>query len=178
MGRKINSAQNFAIELRDYISENALRGKELKSLAKSIGYPLSFFKYQNRSQLTTELVFLNGYLGTVTLKLCFSKHPKIPQLVVNEIIETYTKNLINQWLPDSMFSDYQKRLNAWASLFQKFENKDQYQKDISKLATTFYEFLTKTPCNQNKELMLILRFNGYMKLFIGSINMMINDFSL
>jgi len=81
-------------------------------------------------------------------------------------------------MPDSMFSAFQQRLNVWAHLFQEFENEDRYQEDILKLVTTFYEFLTKTPCDQQKELTLTMRFNGYMKLFIGSINAMIQDLSL
>jgi|GEM_PF-6491756 len=178
MGPKITKAQDFAVELKDYVSMSALQGKELESLAKSIGYPLGIFKFHKRVMLTNELVFLNAFLGTVTLKLCFSEHPEIPQGVIDEIIETYTRSLISQWLPDSMFSDFQQRLNVWADLFQEFENEDQYQKDISKLVTTFYEFLNNTPCDQQTELMLTMRFNGYMKLFIGSINVMIQDLSL
>ncbi len=72
MGPKITKAQDFAVELKDYVSMSALQGKELKSLAKSIGYPLGIFKVHNRVMLTNELVFLNAFLGTVTLKLCFS----------------------------------------------------------------------------------------------------------
>jgi hypothetical protein len=178
MGPKITTSHDFAVELKDYVSQNALRGKELKSLAKSIEYPLSIFKYDNRGMLTNELVFLNTFLGTVTLKRCFSEHPEISQDVVDDIIEKYTKNLLNQWLPDFMLSDYQRRLDIWAGLFREFDNVDQYQKDISKLATSFYESLVKTPCDHQKELMLTMRFNGYMKLFTGSINVMIEDFSL
>ena len=178
MGPKITSAKDFAVELKDYVSMNALRGKELKSLAKSIGYPFGIFKFHNRLMLTNELVFLDAFLGTITLKLCFSEHSEIPQSVVGEIVETYTRSLISQWLPDFMFSDFQKRLNVWAELFQEFENEDQYQEDISKFAITFYEFLNKTPCDKQKELMLTMRFNGYMKLFIESINAMIQDLKL
>jgi len=96
MRSKITTARDFAVELKDYISQNALRGKELKSLAKSIGYPLGIFKFHNRVMLTNELVFLNAFLGTVTLKLCFSEHSGIPQSVIDEIIETYTRSLITQ----------------------------------------------------------------------------------
>ncbi|GAF74049.1 unnamed protein product [marine sediment metagenome] len=178
MGPKITTAKDFAIELRDYISENALRGKELKSLSKSIGYPLGIFRFNNRAILTSELVFLNVFLGTVALKVCFSENPDIPDDVLNEIIEVFKRNLINQWLPESMYSDYQERLNIWDKFFEDVQNEDKYQEGISKLAKTFYEFLTKSPCNQQNELMLTMRFNGYMKLLIESINVMIEDLSL
>ena len=178
MGPKITAAQDFAVELKDYVSMNALQGKEFKSLAKSIGYPLGLFKFHNRVMLANELVFLNAFLGTVTLRLCFSEHPEVKQDVVDEIVDIFTKQLLSQWLPDSMFPDYKQRLGTWGNLFKEFEDGDQYQKDMSQLVTTFYQCLTKSPCDEMKEAMLTLRFNGYMKLFIGSINVMIQECGL
>ena len=177
MGPKITTAQDFAIELKDYVSMNALRGKELKSLAKSIGYSFGFLKFHKRAMLTTELVFLNAFLGTVTLRFCFSEYPEFKQDVVDEIIEIFTRELISQWMPDSMLSDYEQRLCTWGKLFEKYEDEDQYQKDMSQLVTTFYHYLTKNRCDEMNEAMLSLRFNEYLKLLIMSIIVMIQDFA-
>jgi len=76
-----------------------------------------------------------------------------------------------------MFLDYEQRPGTWGKLFEKLEDEAQYQKDMSHLVTTFYQFLTKSPCDTMKEAGLSLRFNGYMRLFIQSINVMIHDFT-
>ncbi len=182
MGPKITTAQNFAVELKDYMSLNALRGKELKSLSKSIGYPLGFlnglFNFHNRAMLTYELVFLNAFLGSVTLRLCFRDHHEFEQDVADEVVQAFTRELLSQWLPDSMFPDYEQRLVVWNTLFEEFENEQQYQEDMSTLVTTFYQHLTNNSCDEMKETVLTLRFNGYMRLFIQSINVMLQDFSL
>ena len=110
MGYKITTAQNFSVELKDYVSLNALCGKELKSLSKSIGYPLGFlnglFNFHNRAMLTNELVFLNAFLGSVTLRLCFSEHHEFEQDMIDTVVQMFTRELLSQWLPDSMFQDF------------------------------------------------------------------------
>ena len=105
MGAKITTAQDFAIELKDYVSMNALSGKELKSLASSVGYSLGFlnglFNFHKRGILTTELVYLNAFIGTVTIRLCFSDCEGTQRAKADEVIQIFTQELLSQWLPDS-----------------------------------------------------------------------------
>jgi hypothetical protein len=179
MGPKITSAKEFALEFKDYISTNAMRGKELRSVAKSIGYSLnSFLTSSTRVNLTNELAFLNAFLGTIAIKWGFEDCPEFPKNIVDEIVETYKRELIKQWLPDFMFSEFQKRLEVWGELFQDLSSGLEYQEDLTKLASTFYEFLTKNPCNPKNEIMLTMRFNSYLKLQIGTIKVMIQDLRL
>ena len=160
---------------KDYIVMNALRNKKLKPLARSIGYPLGFFRVGQRVRLTNELVYLNTFLGTVALRFCLSKYPDIEQKTKDEIVEVFTKKLLSAYFPKSMFPVYEQRLGTWGNLFREFEDLYQYAKDMSQLVTTFYQYLTKTPCDEMKEAMLSLRFNAYMGLFIGSITKTLED---
>jgi len=175
---KITTTKDFAMELRDYVSQNALNKKELKSFAEMIEFPWGITKFHSRAILTNELVFLNAFIGTVALRACFKYYPKISQTIIDEIIDMYTKGLMQQWLPASMFAEYQQRLNIWKDLFHEFENIDKYSNDMTRLSKTFYEFFNKEQCDEMKECKLILRFNGYMKLFMHYIHQMIEDFAL
>ena len=178
MGEKITSAHDFAIELRDYISENALRDEELISFAESIGYPFDVLDVNNRMVLTNELVFFHTFFGSFLLEVCFSEHPEIPKDVVDGIIKIYKENLLKQWLPDSMLSDYDKRLDKWKLLFKNLQDEYQYAQDMLTLIRSFYKFLTNNSCDALKEASLSLRFNSYAKIFIESIHAMIDDFSI
>jgi len=175
MAKPIRTARDCATELSDYISMYALTSKELKSVAQSIGYPLGIFKPFKRNRLNNELVFLYAFIGTVTLKGCLSNFPGVSKDDETEIVQLYVDRLLNRWMPKSMFPYYKARLEIWGQLFNNLQDEEDYQKSISILTRTFYEFLMKTPCDEMKEAMLTLRFNGYIRNFIGSIENMLEE---
>ena len=77
-----------------------------------------------------------------------------------------------KWLPDSHFSEYEKRLKMWEPCFA---NPDDYVNGINFLAETFYELLMNSPCDEMKKMVLAMRFNGYMRNFIGSFEQYLPD---
>ena len=166
--------KQFAHKHADYIYAYALSNKELKSLAQTIQYHLSFFSPFKTIKLRSELGFLYAFLGTLTLKKCSEAFPEIHIDIINKISKLYVDKLLHL-IPNRNYSDYQKRLNVWEKLFTNFEDSDDYEKSISVLAATFYEFLTDTPCDESKKLMLIMRFNGYMENFIIGFNDSMKD---
>ena len=169
MSVRIATAEEFARKLADYISQNALSRKELRSVAESIGYRLGLLPWGNKLRLTNELVFLNAFFGSVMLRVYFEESDLVPNDVAEEIRERFSHNLLNQWMPAEMFEDYDRRLAVWGGLFAVWDDQE-YLEEMGVLARTFYEFLTNTACDQGREMMLAMRFNGYAKLYLQSID--------
>ena len=140
------------------------------TLAKSINYPLGFFKIGNRIRLTNELLFLYAFMGGAALRICFKEYQDFHEYDVDSIVQIYQNNLINQWIIKSVQPEFDIRLNSWADLLKNSPDyHEQYAEDLEKLTETFYKFLTQSPCNPHNKLMLTARFNGYMGRFIQSI---------
>lgn len=169
MSARIATAGGFARRLSNHISQNALSSRELRAVAQSIGYPLGIFRWHKKLRLTNELVFLNAFFGSVMLRVYFDECDHVPQAVAEEMRERFARNLIDQWMSESMFRDYDKRLAVWGRLFVVWDD-EQYLEDMGVLVRTFYEFLTGAACDARKEMMLTMRFNGYAKRYLQSID--------
>ena len=107
----MSDALDLARMFEEQISHNALAGRELKSLAHSIGYRLSFFSPMKRMNLTNELVFLNAFMGSAAIRACSTLHSAIPQSDVEQMIGEYVSKLLSRWLPAWKRSDYEERLS-------------------------------------------------------------------
>ena len=172
----MSSALDLARRLEEHISHNALAGRELKSLAQSIGYRLSFFSPMKRLNLTNELVFLNAFMGSAAIRACANVNPGIPGSDVEQMADEYVSKLLSRWLPDSMRSDYEERLSVWRNIVLDPSDADAYAADLRVLVDTFYVSLTKNPLDEQSELMLTGRFNGYMKLHMQSVMSLMQHF--
>jgi len=180
MSNIITSTKMFAYEFRDFISDNALNGKELKSIAKVINYRLSVIKPLNRVKLTNELVNLNAFLGSITIKQCFSQS-EFTSKTIDEIIEKFVNALLLQWIPESFNPiDYfqNNRMNIWVKLLRNLDSTDQVMKDMSDLSESFYHNLTNKQCTINYSSLLAIRFNRYVLIYADYIQQMIDKFEL
>ncbi|MFW6026656.1 MAG: hypothetical protein ACOCRX_09965, partial [Candidatus Woesearchaeota archaeon] len=168
---KINTTEDFAIEFKNYISKYALNNKELKSCAEMIQYPWGVFKFKKKKKLKNELVFLNAFIGSITLRVCLNDN-QVSQKNIDKIVNMYTNKLLAQELSGVTTKNYQKRLSKWSELFNDFEKPTKFSADMTKLSSSFYKFLTNNKCDPMTESKLVLRFNGYMKRYIHYISQM------
>ncbi len=180
MSNKITSTEMFANELKNFISDRALRDKELKSIAKAIDYKLSVFKPTNRLKLSIELVYLNTFLGSIILRQSFSQS-EFTSETVDEIIEIFVNNLLLQWIHKSYEPvEYYKsnRLNKWERLLKDLDSSDQIMNDFKILTDSFYTDLTNKQINPIFISMLTIRFNRYLFIYADYILQMIDNFEL
>ena len=171
----MNVARNIAQQLEEHISHNALAGRELKSLAKSIGYRLSIFKPLKKLRLTNELVFVNSFLGSVALRLSSQQYPLISENETEEMVEQYVSKLLSRWLAPSMHREYEDRLEIWKGLFEDLSDDVRYQRHLRIFTDIFYVGLTEKALDKHSELMLTARFNGYMKLYLQSVALLMDQ---
>lgn len=164
-----NSALDLARRLEDFVSQNALAGRELKSLAHSIDYSMPFYRPARKLDLLNELVLVNAFMGAEVLRQCAAQHDAVPQGDTERMVEEYVTKLLSRWLPSSMHSGYRKRLAGWGSLPLDDADSDAYVEALHEVVSSFYESLTGEPPDEMSEAKLSLRFNGYMKRYIPSV---------
>jgi len=172
----LSNAIDLARKLEEHISHNALANRELKALAQSIGYRLGFFNTIKRMNLTNELVFLNAFMGSAAIRACSDINPAISEADVKQMIDEYVSKLLSRWLPDSMHSDYEERISVWGNLVLDPGDTEAYPGALRVLVETFYVSLMEKPIDEQSELMLTARFNGYMKLYMQSVMSLIQHY--
>ena len=160
-------------QIADYIYREALSNKELKSIAESINYKMGFFSPIATVKLRYELGCLYAFLGTLALRMCSEEYSNIHKDTIDKTEKMYVTKLL-KWLPDSKYSEYEKRLKMWEPSFTNLDE-DAFVNGVILLAETFYESLTGNPCNEIQKNMLVLRFNNYLRIFIGTFEQYVPD---
>lgn len=172
----MSNALDLARTFEEQISYNALAGRELKALAHSIGYRLSFFRPMQKMYLTNELVFLNAFMGSAAIRACSALHSAVPNSDIEPMIGEYVSKLLSRWLPAGRRSEYKDRLARWGSIVLDPSDSETYPDDLRALVDAFYVSLTEKTLDEHREIMLTARFNVYMKMYIEGVMSLMQQF--
>ena len=174
MARPITSAAQFAEELASYVYLNALGKREVRSLAKSIQYPIGLLNPTNKSRLRGQLAFLDAFIGTLALGECLGECAQLSSTQIQDIAADYRKRLLTRCIPEEMLPEYETRRRVWCEFFAEPIELDA----TMRLASSFYELLTRRKCPEVHGCVLALRFNQYIDLFRISVHRLAQDLRL
>jgi len=167
MTKRLSTAFEFAVELKDRVLKVSLSDDEIKSFAKAIDYSIGFFNKRKRFVLVNELIFQNVFLGSVVLReFNFTNNIQISYYILEEINNYYVDLLLRELFGKYGFNEYHDRLHIWCGLLNNINNSEQYDKDISILADKFYKFLCNKQCPKDIKRVLVVRFNSYDEYLI------------
>ncbi len=152
--------------LEEHISLNALASRELKSLSRSIGYKLGIFSPLKKLHLRNGLIFVHALMGPAALRASALRLSGIDDSDVKRASDNYVERLLGRWLPSDMCAEYKERL---ADFKLDPSDNESYASDLEKIVDAFHCSLMGAPPREDSRLVLIARFNNYMRLYMASI---------
>ncbi|MBW8015051.1 MAG: hypothetical protein FVQ82_02620 [Planctomycetes bacterium] len=170
----------FADELHWAVAIDFFSIKELKSVAKSIDWPCSFFNISSKLKLKEQMVYLCSFLGQNAIKLYIGV--LFDRNFAEISSERYIEKLTCRWLLQSDLPKCKEKVSRWESLgildaYYKIketgndEDTQFYLEIIQKISGDFYESLTQKKCDDDiYKFCLTRRFNLYFAHFIEIIN--------
>ena len=176
MDLSYKQAKTMALMLVDHVSKVGLHRRELKSVAKSIGYPIGLSHKGNRLALTENLATIYASTGVLAMLLAFaeevteSEDTEEAGNVLQFIQDTYARELVLRWVPDERQSLQYGKVQGWLGSVTNWGNPDEIGEMMANAAADFYAALPNTDeANPMAMPSLMLRFNQYVPLLVESV---------